>query len=208
MKYAPLQVGQKVGRLTLIEQVRERFLMWRVRCECGEIRVVYDSGLKRGDTRSCGCLKIELQTTHGASRSPTYQIWAQMLFRCNSPSAPKYKNYGGRGIKVCARWGRFENFLEDMGEAPRGLTLDRIDNDGNYCPSNCRWTDRSTQARNMRRSVFLTLRGVRRHLYEWAEILNIHSGTLHSRHRLGWSDERILTEPVMRKHPAKNQQPK
>jgi len=105
----------------------------------------------RGKTRSCGCLRNEQQFKHGRCETLVYRIWAEMLQRCNNHKSPSFKDYGGRGIKVCERWHSFANFYTDMGDKPAGLSIDRADNDGNYEPGNCRWADAKTQATNCRK---------------------------------------------------------
>lgn len=131
------------------------------------------------------------------SRPKGYWTWAGMLARCNNKNAENYKWYGGRGIKVCARWRSFKNFISDMGEPPRGKTLDRIRADGDYKPSNCRWSDKKTQVRNTIRSKRFNLNGETRALTEWCEIYKIKSTAVSSRvNKMGWDLERALTTPV------------
>ena len=130
--------------------------------------------------------------------SPTYQSWQAMKSRCCGPGDQAYSKYGGRGIKVCEKWMRFEGFLEDMGERPDGTSLDRIDNDGNYEPGNCRWATRKQQQRNTRANVMVTFGGESRCVAEWAELFGLNRDTLFCRiFRSGWPVERAMTTPPL-----------
>lgn len=135
---------------------------------------------------------------HGQSYTKTYVSWRQMWMRCSNPNVKQYQWYGARGIKVCDRWKDFKNFYADMGNRPEGLTLDRIDNDGDYEPSNCRWATQQEQQRNRRDNVWLTLNGQTLTLTEWGRQLGISKVTLCARlTRYGWSVERALTTPAL-----------
>jgi len=116
-----------------------------------------------------------------------------MRMRCQNTNRPDFRYYGGRGIVVCERWLDYSNFKEDMGPTwQKGMTLDRIDNDGPYAPENCRWTTRTEQSRNQRRTIFLSVDGVKKRLVEWAEITNTPVTTLYYRRDLGWSDRDVV----------------
>lgn len=150
--------GMVYGQLVAVERVQHGtgHTKWLFRCSCGTAKECRLSHVKAGRTTSCGCaqhrLVVERFTTHGLSNSPTYRSWQAMRNRCYNQKHRQYKDYGGRGIKVCERWrGSFSAFLKDMGpRTDRSLTLDRINNDGNYEPGNCRWATRSEQRRNSR----------------------------------------------------------
>lgn len=147
-------VGDVYGRLRVLESAGSKagFTLWLCECECGSRTVTRGNGLRTGVTKSCGCLSKErignLRRTHGRTKTRTYRIWKAMRTRCTNTKQLSAKNYVLRGISCCDRWKEFTNFLEDMGEAPEGLTLDRRDNDGNYDLGNCRWATDQTQARN------------------------------------------------------------
>lgn len=155
-------VGRRFGRLVVTgfaDTVRRNF-RWNVVCDCGGSAIVMGYSLTGGSTRSCGCLTKERtaeqnktlrqRRTHGKRKTPEYNSWDAMHRRCNDKKNIAYANYGGRGIRVSDRWSSFEVFLSDMGSRPEGTSIDRINNDGNYEPGNCRWATRSQQAKNKR----------------------------------------------------------
>ncbi|KAA3598797.1 MAG: hypothetical protein D8M57_13105 [Candidatus Scalindua sp. AMX11] len=192
--------GHRFGRLTVLgfgyrSPRREGY--WRVLCSCGKMKIVRGADMKNGKIQSCGCLRSErtriATMSHGMSKTSTYSVWVNMKRRCTDTGNAAYNNYGGRGIKVCTRWlESFENFLSDMGERPNKTSLDRINNDGNYEPANCKWATRKEQSTNKRNNINLTHNGVTLNLSQWSGLLKIPRTTLVSRYKKGWSSGEIL----------------
>lgn len=191
-------VGRRFGRLVVLKfhSTDGKNSRWLCRCDCGKRKKVLRNGLVRGTTASCGCLQQEARTSHGMSGSPEYSQWADMVQRCNpDPESQYFENYAGRGIKICKRWRKFVNFFADMGKRPTPKhSLGRIDNDGDYKKSNCRWELPDQQARNKRGNVFLTAFGKTQCLKDWATEIGVaHQTIQHRIGALGWSVEKALS---------------
>lgn len=197
--------GVRVGRLVVQSRAHRnknlpRAAEWVCRCDCGR-RVIAIGGNLRKDrhTMSCGCLNSDRvrarNLSHGLTGTPEWKAWTGMRVRCARVKGNRYHRYGGRGISVCKRWLNFQNFLSDMGQRPTGCSLDRINNDGNYEPSNCRWATRSEQARNRRNNRHVIAFGKSKLLVEWSEEYGIGLQKLWSRLKKGWTPERALTQP-------------
>lgn len=197
--------GQRFGRLVVLDMAYKganHSWFWQCKCDCGKELIVDGHSLRTGNTQSCGCYNrdrlSEVGTTHGMSKTKIKYVHTNMKQRCFNSNHSEYHNYGGRGITVCARWAGergFENFLEDMGEAPEGLSLDRIDNNGNYYPENCRWATQKEQQNNKRVNVYIEKDGKRKTITEWAEELGFNPATLRGR-IAKWGVERALSEPI------------
>ena len=204
-------VGRVFGRLTVIAETEKRgpggVVMYLCRCSCGKTTTVSGTCLRSGETVSCGCYNHDVITKFGNAvyKEKLYSVWASMKARCGCSTDKFFHNYGGRGIKVCDEWREdyraFKAWAYENGYRP-GLWIDRIDNDGDYKPSNCRWATTKEQARNKRTTVFVEYMGNRMCLADAAELSGIKPATLARRIELGWPSERLFA-PVdaRRSHP-------
>ena len=193
--------GQRFGKWTVLcyagKTTRTR---WLCRCDCGEEKTLAGNTLTTGNSTKCRRCGVR---THGGTGTPEFHAWHAMLGRCCWPSQRMYKYYGARGITVCQRWRHsFPNFLADMGKrsSPKH-SLDRIDNDGNYTPENCRWATKKQQTRNTRANRLITFRGRTQPLIAWVEETGLTYNMLSYRLRKGWSVEKALTHP--HSHPSR-----
>ena len=203
-------VGKKFGRLTVVEPIgrtNNGTIVYKCRCECGNTHHASTNSLRQYVIKSCGCLNRERFDskpfkTHGMAGTRIYKTWQGMLARCNKPTSTSYDRYGGRGIKVCKRWHKFVNFYSDMKEGYNDtLTIDRVNPNGNYCKSNCRWATFQEQAENKRNTIFLTIDGVTKTLMDWSRISGVSSRLIAFRIRdLGWNDIKMAVyKPSVRK---------
>lgn len=194
--------GKKFGRLTVIERAENNehgTAQWLCKCDCGNYDVVTTGNLKK-TTASCGCYRQERMTKHGKSGERVYKIWKDINKRCNNANHGNYEDYGGRGIKVCNEWrNSFEMFYKWATENgyTDNLTIDRIDVNGNYEPSNCRWVDYKTQANNRRNNHLITYNGKTQTMAQWADELGMKYKTLSDRINISkWSVEKAFNTPV------------
>ena len=208
-------LGQQFGRLSIVafHAYIHQAAHWKALCDCGTFITCSASMLRSGHTKSCGCLRREivskLSTARGAARilvpgkpkMPEYAVWRAMVRRCHNPHDAAFKNYGARGILVCEAWRHnYLAFLADMGERhSAAYSIERVNNDGNYCPENCIWATSKAQAQNTRHNRFITYEGVTLTIGEWARRLDTSDGTIRYRLRQGWSLEKALTTPIQYK---------
>jgi hypothetical protein len=187
--------GMVFGKWTVIEKgpIGEN-TSWKCRCECGSVRLVKSHYLRNGRSKHCGCTQW---VKHGMSKTPEWTCWQNMIHRCERVKHPEYIRYGARGITVCERWRTsFENFLEDMGVRPsKEHSIDRVDTNGNYCKSNCRWATKKTQAQNTRRNRLVTYKGETKCVSEWSRTLGIPASGLRLRILSGWSADDAIETP-------------
>lgn len=198
--------GRRFGRLIVVKRVNQKGERpkWLCKCDCGQEKIISSCSLLRGSSNSCGCLakekNVSRSTTHSGSNSRLYHVWIDIVRRCENPGRGAYKNYGGRGISICAEWKDFSVFREwamSTGydeNAEHGIcTIDRIDVNGDYAPDNCRWVTMKIQCRNKRGSHIVEYNGEKKTVAEWSEITGINYNTLLRRINSGWDVERALT---------------
>lgn len=206
-----IKVGDKFSNLKIIKYLglnQHKKRVWLCECSCGKQIKVTTGELTSGNTKSCGCIRLInaikatkiSNTKHGMRNTKEYFAWSELKQRCYNHKSPQYKNYGGRGIKVCDRWLQgFENFYEDMGKAPQGYSIDRIDVNGDYCKENCRWANNITQGNNRRNNIKITFNGITENLLYWSKETGISAKNLYSRiYVMKWSIEKALLTPVRR----------
>lgn len=207
MKFIDL-TGKRFGRLVVLRRTDNigKKPAWVCKCDCGNERIVTGSNLNSGNVQSCGCLWKEVtpeinkekNTRHGDSHTKLHRAWTNMRYRCNNPNCREYKNYGGRGITICKEWDSYEAF-RDWALAngfDSGLSIDRIDVNGNYEPSNCRWVGIKAQSNNTRRNNKLTYNNETHTIQEWSEITGINWTTIKERINRNWPIEEALTKEV------------
>jgi len=201
--------GDRYGKLVIVQESgkRDGHRYFLCECDCGNKKIMGLSDLRTGHSKSCGCLKNDATrarfTTHGLSggagkETRLYKIWKRMRQRCGNPNHKDYKYYGGRSITVCEEWNNYKKFYDwAISNGYRDdLTIDRIDNNGNYGPDNCKWSTRKEQVRNSRHNRRTLFNGKMKITVEWAEALGIKSSILNVRFHRGWTIEKALTTPV------------
>lgn len=189
--------GQRFGKLRVLSEYgrsKSGAVLWLCQCDCGKQKAILSQSLKIGCTKSCGCAGKDWCRKHGMEGTKIYNVWASMIQRCENQNYHGYASYGGRGISVSDAWRKdFSIFFTDMGEAPAGKSLGRIDNDGPYSKENCQWENPAQQVRNRRNTVFLEYNGVRKTLAEFAESYGIDRKKLRNRLAKGWPLHEALT---------------
>lgn len=205
-KRISINPGDRFGRITIVSEA-ERHInpngktnrKFHCVCDCGSEKTIFLFSLTQGHTKSCGCLQKEILKdsliTHGMARTAEYKTWIHIKSRCLNPHNTRFHDYGGRGIKICDRWLSFDSFYEDMGNIPSHKhSIERVDNDGDYKPENCRWATNEEQANNRRTSRLIEFNGRTLSISQWAIHIGVHRATIQSRIDRGWSIENILSK--------------
>ena len=195
--------GKKFNKLTVekrLENAKGGVAVWLCKCDCGNYTTVRGGNLKNGAVKSCGCLThIPKNKLHGMKNSRLYSLWNAMKSRCNNPNIKSYIRYGGRGISVCDEWEKsflsFYNWAINNGYKDN-LSIDRIDNNGNYCPENCRWITFEEQCNNRRTNIVFEYNGEKHNLMQWCKLLNLDYKFIHNRiYKMKWDFEKAITTP-------------
>lgn len=200
MRKLDIKPGDRYGRLVIIQESSKRngYRRFLCKCDCGNKKIIVLNALHYGRSRSCGCLRNESHFKHRQSQSRLYHTWTLMRSRCYNPNDKRYSCYGGRGITICDQWGEFVNFQTwalSHGYS-EGLSIERINNDGNYEPRNCTWIPLPEQARNRRNNHFISHNGVTKILAEWAKATGLSQSAIRFRLKYGWSVEEALYLPL------------
>lgn len=203
-------IGKRFGRLTIVNEYwdkNRRTTYCNVICDCGNKHITQKGHLKSGNVQSCGCLVVDTNRKllnglkHNMTNTSQYVVWQHIKQRCDNKQCKSYKNYGGRGITYNPKWSTFEGFWKDMKDGYKdNLTIDRIDNDGNYCKKNCRWITNKEQQSNRRNNHYLEYKGEKLTISQWERKQGFNRNTIYSRLKRGWSvKDAILTGPkIMR----------
>ncbi len=203
-----IDIGEKIGSLTIVSEapvMPSGHHAYLCLCECGVEKVIASARLRNGGTISCGCVRLkkigQLVIKHGLCKHPLYKKWEGIKQRCFNPNHENYKHYGGRGITICERWLTFENFYNDLigGYVPE-LTIERVENDGNYELSNIRWATKLEQQRNKRSNRFFYCNGMSKTITEFSEMTGVNAGTIASRIDSGWDIEDAIYLPARSKN--------
>ena len=205
-------IGKKFGELKVISYYgknKHRDTYWNCVCKCGKKTICASGHLIAGKIKSCGCLRSEKnkeRITHGMTNSRFYKIWQGILYRCNTISSPAYQSYGGRGIKCL--WKTFEDFRDDMYKSyskqskkygEKFISIDRINNDGNYCKENCSWVSQKEQCKNRRSNKLFTYKGKTMCLADWERKFGFRRAEIHQRIKRGWSFKEAIETKVIHK---------
>jgi len=191
--------GIKFGKLTVLNRTRGNNgnVAWVCKCDCGNTTIVYTSDLTTGHTKSCGC-SHNGHPTHNMTYTPIYKIWKHMKSRCYNPHNNRYEFYGAKGITVCNKWLHFEGFYEDMGSTySKGLSIDRINVNGNYEPSNCKWSTDLEQANNKTNSIMLTFNNETNSLQNLCRKYKLPSNTIKYRLKAGYTVQQAFKIPII-----------